>query len=129
MKKLFITLVLLIYTTLSYSEEISFYSNFMSYKVLKDSVWLDWSDWKECYIEIVWDTDSNTITLHNKNTEKVFKIDPLSQKIKDDVSVTTLYTVLKSENNCLGIRFRKQYNGVRQLYIDYEDIVYVYNLI
>ena len=129
MKKIFITLVLLIYATLSYSEEISFYTNFMSYKILKDSVWQDWSDWRECYIEIVWDTDSNSITLHSKNTEKVFKIDPSFRKIEDDNSITTLYTVLKSENNCLGIRFRIQRDGVKQIYIDYEDIVYVYNLI
>ena len=129
MKKIFITLVLLIYTTLSYSEEISFYTNFMSYKILKDSVWQDWSDWKECYIEIVWNTDSNSVTLHSKNTEKVFKIDPLFRKIEDDNSITTLHTVLKSENSCLGIRFRIQRDGVKQIYIDYEDIVYVYNLI
>lgn len=129
MKKIFITLVLLIYATLSYSEEISFYSNFMSYKVLKDSVWQDWSDWKEFHIEITLNTDSNTITLHSKNSEKVFKIDPLFRKIEDDNSITILYTVLKSENNCLGIRFRIQRDGVKQVYIDYEDIVYAYNLI
>lgn len=127
--KILITLVLLIYTTLGYSEEISLYSNFMSYKVLKDSVWQDWTDWRECYIEIVWNTDSNSITLYNKNTEKVFKIDPSFQKIENDNSITTLYTVLESENNCLSIRFRNQHDGVKQLYIDYEDLVYCYNLI
>lgn len=57
MKKIFITLVLLIYATLSYSEEISFYTNFMSYKILKDSVWQGWSDWRECYIEIAAEYD------------------------------------------------------------------------
>lgn len=101
----------------------------MSYKILKDSVWQDWSDWRECYIEIVLDTDSNSITLHSKNIEKVFKIDPSFRKIKDNNSITTLYTVLKSENNCLYIRFRIQRDGVKQIYIDYEDIIYVYNLI
>lgn len=111
------------------AEEICYYSNFTSYKRLVDNSWTDWTDWREYYVEIVFDTDSNTITIYDEDIVKVYKIHPIYEKSEDSNSITIKYKVIESENNCLYIRFRNQYDGVKQLYLDYKDLVYVYNLI
>jgi hypothetical protein len=97
--------------------------------MLINNNWTDWTDWKEYYVEIVFDTDSNAITIYDENINKVYKIHPIYEKSEDSNSVTIKYKVVESENNCLYIRFRNQYDGVKQLYLDYKDLVYVYNLI
>ena len=129
MRKIFILLMLfLVSTSNANSREVCYYSNFTSYKRLVDNSWTDWTDWREYYVEIVFDIDSSTITIYDADIEKVYKIHPIYEKSEDCNSIIIKYKVVESENNCLYIRFRNQYNGVKQLYLDYKDLVYVYNL-
>jgi hypothetical protein len=39
-----------------------------------DNSWTDWTDWREYYVEIVFNTDSNTITIYDEDIVKVYKI-------------------------------------------------------
>lgn len=129
MKKVLTLLMLLLVSTSNANpREACYYSNFTSYKMWINNSWTDWTDWREYYVEIVFDTDSNTITIYDENIEKVYKIHPIYEKSEDYGSITIKYKVVESENNCLYIRFRNQYDGVKQLYLDYKDLVYVYNL-
>ena len=129
MKKIVLILGLLLSFSIMYSQEIEYYSNFTSYKrLIEKDKWTDWTDWREYYVEIVFNTDSNTITIYDENTEKIYKIHPIYEKSEDSNSITIKYKVVESENNCLYIRFRNQHDGVKQLYLDYKDLVYVYNL-
>lgn len=128
MKTKIILTLLLILTSNIQAQEISYYSNFTSYKRLVDNTWTNWTDWREYYVEIVFNTDSNTITIYDENIVKVYKIHPIYEKLEDCNSIIIKYKVVESENNCLYIRFRNQYDGVKQLYLDYKDLVYVYNL-
>ena len=129
MKKIVLILGLLLSFSTMYSQEIEYYSNFTSYKrLIEKDKWTDWTDWREYYVEIVFDTDSNTITIYDENIIKVYKIHPIYEKSEDSNSITIKYKVVESGNNCLYIRFRNQHDGVKQLYLDYKDLVYVYNL-
>lgn len=129
MRKIFIIFMLLLVSTSNIiSRETCYYSNFTSYKMLINNTWTDWTNWREYYVEIVLDTDSNTITIYDEDIEKVYKIHPIYEKSEDSNSITIKYKVVESENNCLYIRFRNQHDGVKQLYLDYKDLVYVYNL-
>ena len=129
MKKIVLILRLLLSFSIMYSQEIEYYSNFTSYKrLVEKDKWTDWTDWREYYIEIVFNTDSNTITIYDTDIEKVYKIHPIYEKSEDSNSTTIKYKVVESKNNCLYIRFRNQHDGVKQLYLDYKDLVYVYNL-
>ena len=129
MKKIVLILGLLLSFSIMYSQEIEYYSNFTSYKrLIEKDKWTDWTNWREYYVEIVFNTDSNTITIYDENIVKVYKIHPIYEKLEDSNSITIKYKVIESENNCLYIRFRNQHDGVKQLYLDYKDLVYVYNL-
>ena len=126
--KIILTLLLLTLNSNIQAQKICYYSNFTSYKRLVNNTWTDWTDWREYYVEIILDTDSNTITIYDADIEKVYKIHPIYEKLEDCNSITIKYKVVESENNCLYIRFRNQYDGIKQLYLDYKDLVYIYNL-
>ena len=129
MRKIFtLLMLLLVFTSNAIPREVCYYSSFTSYKMLINNNWTDWTDWREYYVEIVFNTDSNTITIYDADIEKVYKIHPIYEKSEDSNSITIKYKVVESENNCLYIRFRNQNDGVKQLYLDYKDLVYVYNL-
>lgn len=121
MRKIFILLLTLISIT-ACADEI-YYSNYISQKQKVDSVWTDWSDWKESYTSIVFDHMNGYITVD----ECIYKILDTG-KYKDDNSTTVIYLTQDANKKRVNIRLRYQNDGVKQLYIDYEDIVYCYNL-
>lgn len=101
-----------------------YYSNFVSHKYCINNVWSDWSDWKECYITIKFDHTNNTITVNNKVYNIIDK-----NNYKDETSNTIMYLTHDFERKRINIRLRYQNDGVKQLYVDKENTIYVYNLI
>jgi hypothetical protein len=127
MKKKIIILMLLLLSISTNAREIDYYSNFTSYKRLVDNTWTDWSDWEYCHHKITITEDSITI---NKGTEtEIYMVETEYEVQKDSNSETFKFKVIDDYERVLYIRLRFQYNGVAQLYIDYDDVVYAYNLI
>lgn len=121
MKKFLFILMLLFTTTLSYSQ--TYYTDYMSKMVMIDSCWTDWTDWEQCFLEV--NITDSIISLWNVQTYKI--IAPV--EIEEDVtSINKRYKVVYNKDNVIYIRFRKQRNGVKQLYLDYDSVIYVYNL-
>lgn len=119
MRKTIILLLTLISIT-ACAEDV-YYSNYISQKQRIDSVWTDWTDWKESYTSIT--ISSNNIIVD----DDVYTITSTG-KHKDDCSETMVYLVKDSNNKHVTIRLRCQKNGIRQLYVDCENLVTVYNL-
>lgn len=121
MKKFLFILTLLFTVNLSYSQ--IYYTDYISKMVLIDSCWSDWTDWEPCFVEI--NITDSTISLWNIQTYKI--IAPIEVE-KDEISITNRYKVIYNKDNIIYIRFRRQRNGIKQLYLDYDKIIYVYNL-
>ena len=49
-------------------------------------------------------------------------------RYEDDNSITVVYLTHDTNKKRVNMRLRYQNDGVKQLYIDYENIVYCYNL-
>lgn len=122
MKK--VLLVLLMFLSVNmYSQ--TFYTNYVSTMSLIKDKWTDWSEWKSCYYKVIIDLDSNTIIINNSK----YTIDKYIETVSDGNSKTTKYAVITYDNRSCFIRMREQKDNVKQLYIDYDNIIYVYNLI
>ena len=119
MRKTIILLLTLISTT-AYAKDV-YYSNYISHKQLVDSTWTDWTDWKESYTSII--IDSSYVTI----SDDIYTIIGIG-KHKDDYSETVIYLTKDSNDKYVNIRLRYQKDGIRQLYVDCENIVTVYNL-
>jgi hypothetical protein len=120
-------LLLILLLTTTHSEEV-YYTDYISHKrLLSNNEWTDWSNWEYCRHKITITKDSITI---NKGTEtEIYMVETEYEVQKDSNSETFKFKVIDDYERVLYIRLRFQYNGVAQLYIDYDDVVYAYNLI
>ena len=121
MKKFLFILMLLFTTTLSYSQ--TYYTDYMSRMIKVDSCWTDWTDWEQCVLEV--NITDSVISIWNCQDYKILEITDIEE---DSYSRTTRYKVSYNKDYTIYIRFRKQRNGIKQLYLDYDKIIYVYNL-
>ena len=104
----------------------TFYANYLStMSLISKDKWSDWSEWESCFYKVIIDLDSNTIVINGSK----HIIDKYIETIIDDNSKTTKYTVINYDNKTCFIRLREQKDGVKQLYVDYDSIIYVYNLV
>ena len=118
-------LVLLMFLSVNmYSQTL--YTDYVStMSLISKDKWSDWSEWESCYYKVIIDLDSNIIIINGSK----YIIDKYIETISDDNSKTTKYAVINYDNKSCFIRVREQKDGVKQLYIDYDNIIYVYNLI
>ena len=121
MKKFLFILALLFTVNISYSQ--TYYSDYMSKMVMIDSCWTDWSDWEQCFLEI--NITDSVVSIWNCQDYKILEITDIEE---DCYSRTIKYKVSYNKDYIIYIRFRKQRNGVKQLYLDYDKVIYVYNL-
>ena len=114
--------MLLFTTTLTYSQ--TYHTDYMSRMILVDSCWTDWTDWEQCFTEVT--INDSTISIYDVQEYTILEIVDIEE---DCYSRTIRYRVAYNKDDIIFIRFRKQIGGIKQLYLDYDDIVYVYNLV
>ena len=118
-------LVLLMFLSVNMCSQ-TLYTDYVStMSLISKDKWSDWSEWESCYYKVIIDLDSNIIIINGSK----YIIDKYIETISDDNSKTTKYAVINYDNKSCFIRVREQKDGVKQLYIDYDNIIYVYNLI
>lgn len=92
--------------------------------------WTKWSDWEECNILIVTNLDNSKFTIYSKETQEfdIIKFYP-KEYDEEGVEVFRILVVDKDGLRCnIRQRFIKSEYFSSQLYIDYADLIYVYNL-
>ncbi len=123
MKKFITTLLLIFSVGLSFSQKI-YHTNFFSSKeLITDTCWTDWSDWYQHFTEVEIYKDS--IVVYDEDVYTIHR--QLKDEI-DETSVTSIYRATNKKGNYVQIRLRTQCDGVKQLYIDFDDKIWVYNL-
>lgn len=121
MKKFLFILMLLFTTTLSYSQ--TYYTDYVSRMIKVDSCWTDWTDWEQCFTEIEITKDSIVVC-----NEDVYIIQRQLEDKIDENSVTSIYRATNKNGDYVQMRLRIQSNGIKQLYIDFKNKIWVYNL-
>lgn len=104
----------------------------VSYKTINSyGNWTEFSDWQDCNIIIVTDLDNKTFTIYSKEIQEfdIIKFFPT----KTDENGQKIYEMLcvdKDGKRChIRHRFLNKGQYARtQLYVDYNNIIFVYNL-
>ena len=100
----------------------------LSYRYVDgDGEWSEWSDWEKISILIVFYHDEELITIYSQKTQNYKVKEYVGENEDSDGNSMTFNCVNDDGVNC-NIRIRAQKNGVRQLYVDFEDFSWVYNL-
>ena len=129
MKKIIALLLLLIAALPSVAEVIkykatSFALNIYDYDAQS---WTDWSDWQGCNILVVVDAGKDLITVYSQETQEYDIVEYLGEEEDNNGALIKFNCVDKDGGKC-NIRVRVQNDGQQQLYVDYNDASWVYNI-
>ena len=98
-----------------------------SSKVMVNGQWSDWLNWISTNINVKIDFDKARITIYS-NEPQIYRLIEEVEAPYDNSGQQIKYRMIDQDGDYGSIRFRKQYNGIIQLYIDYADIKWVYNI-
>ncbi len=127
MKKVILIFVLILgFAINSTAQTYKYYSTSFAYKAKNAyGYWSDWSDWDKSHCLITLSFDRNVINIYSDTPQEFDIYDSGGESDDENGSTLTYHCVDKQGLRC-DIRFRKQDNGVLQMYIDYNDLMYVY---
>ena len=128
-KTLLAFLIMLCSSLTANAEVLKLRSTEYSYKYQYDSgYWSDWSAWESTSVLIVINLSTERVVIYSK-VQQEYDIYHYSDKDyhSDGSEVITLSCVDADGIQC-GMRIRKQSDGQVQLYVDYADMSFVYNV-
>lgn len=106
-----------------FSQKVYYTDFFSSKELIADSCWTDWSDWYQHFTEVEMYKDS--IVVYD---EDVYTIHEQLEDIIDENTITSVYRTSNKKGDSVIVRLRIQCDGVKQLYIDFANKIWVYNL-
>jgi hypothetical protein len=131
MKKLIIGLVFgLIVLSIHGQDIIKFRTTDFCYqlKSVDSGSWLDWSEWITVNILVVINVKDLQIKIYSE-TVQVYDITELyDERFNDKGESITEFRAVDQDGDFCGIRLMTRNSGQLQLYIDYSDIRWVYNI-
>lgn len=90
--------------------------------------WTDWSDWEECVCLMTIDFDNDIINIYSNKTQ-IYKILATENSPYDSSGKQIKFKIIDQDNDVGYLRLRIENNGNSQIYIDFSDIMWVYNVI
>jgi hypothetical protein len=125
MKRILIVLVSIILSVSAWAE--SQWYNSKSYAVKQ--VGYSWSDWQACDVNIKFDLSTDWITIYSNRTQYYKVVQYHGDKQEYDGSYQSYFTANDSNGGVCTIRLRVETNGNSQIYIEYSNAMWVYNVI
>ena len=89
--------------------------------------WTGWTDWEKCNINIIFDTDEEMVVIYS-NKKQVYRIFAEATAPYDASGKQIAFKVVDQDNDRGTLRLRVENNGNSQIYIDFADIRWVYNV-
>lgn len=128
-KLLFILIVLFSFCVRANAEVYKYKAESFSYKSVNDyGYWSDWSEWEKCSILVVISIDKDLISIYSSETQEFDIISSEESSDTDGNPILQCQCVDKNGLRC-QIRVRSDGSGGLQLYVDYNDFMYVYNIV
>lgn len=90
--------------------------------------WSSWSDWEDCNLLIVVDTYKERVTIYSSETQVFDIISTTGTRRDSNGNDISQFTCIDSRGLRCGMRVINCQNGTNQLYLDYSDFMYVYNI-
>jgi len=123
MKKFILIFVFLLGLNIANAQEVEWL------KAYKLAIKIDneWSDWEDVNIDVKIDFSRDRITIYSAKTQ-IYEIIKEVEPPYDSSGEQLAYKVIDQDDDIGRFRFRVQNNGSKQIYIDFDDISWVYNI-
>ena len=130
MKKILLTLLLAICATTMFAE-ISFYkATSYAYKYVDSDTdeWVDWTDWIDCNVIIPISIDDDVIKVYSNEQQTYIITDYGDEESDGQGGRMFSYKVVDQDGDRGNIRLRIEKGGNLQLYVDFANVMWVYNI-
>ena len=87
----------------------------------------EWSDWQPVNIPVVVDYEQDIIIIYSAKTQKYLIIEETAAA-PDNNGKQVAFKVIDQDGDVGRFRFRVQNNGTKQIYVDFNDISWCYNV-
>lgn len=126
MKKIILGIILTLFMSIpSFSQII----NFKATSVAIKEVGYKWSDWQKCDILITFNLKTDKVVIYSRSIQ-IYKVITQGQNFIDESGGEQVkYKVIDQDNDLGNMRLRIETNGNSQIYIDFADISWVYNVV
>lgn len=126
MKKIILGIVLTLFMSIpSFSQII----NFKATSVAIKEVGYRWSDWQKCDILITFNLKTDKVVIYSRSIQ-IYKVITQGQNFIDESGGEQVkYKVIDQDDDLGSMRLRVETNGNSQIYIDFADVSWVYNVI
>ena len=86
-----------------------------------------WSEWKPCNVTIKIDLDQDKVTIYSDEVQ-IYRIIGETISPNDNSGKQISFLIIDQDGDKGRMRFRVQNDGIRQIYIDFNNISWCYTL-
>ena len=113
----------------SLSAQTYYYKTFQfSIKYKTNGVWSNWSDWESSNMTLTIDLDRDVITVYSEKRQIYKVLENMGSYTDESQGRQTKFYVVDQDGDLGYVRLRIEKNGNSQVYVDFNDIMWVYNV-
>lgn len=129
MKRIFLILILALYPVITFAQTMWFRTTeYASHYVNAYGYWTEWTDWQSSDMNVKMDLDNDIIVVYSPKTQ-IYKVVAAMDPPYDSSGQQVKFKVIDQDYDIGFVRLRIQNNGTSQIYIDFANIAWVYNVI
>ena len=126
MKKIILGIIVVLFTAIPSFAQII---NFKATSVAIKEKGYQWSEWKRCNILITFNLKTDKVVIYSKSIQ-IYKVLTTGENFTDESGGEQVkYRVIDQDDDLGSMRLRVETNGNSQIYIDFADVSWVYNVI
>lgn len=98
-----------------------------AYRVKNYGEWSDWSDWEKSSMKVKIDQSKDVIVIYSNETQ-IYKVIEVLDPPYDPKGEQVAFRVIDQDYDVGRVRLRVENNGNCQIYVDFNDLSWVYNV-
>lgn len=87
----------------------------------------EWTDWEDCNVDVKLDISNDLVVIYSAETQ-VYSILYEIEAPRDSSGEQIAFRAKDQDGDYCTFRLRIQNNGTKQLYVDFADVSWVYNV-
>ena len=123
------TMMMLFCFTNNVNAQTYYYKTYQfSIKYKTNNVWGSWLDWQPSNMKMKIDLDDDIITIYSEKVQVYRVLESMGTYTDDSGGKQTKFFVIDQDNDYGYVRLRIEKNGNSQVYVEFNDVMWVYNV-